>query len=262
MPPSDEEMMMELNDELLSAYLDEALDADTRTRVEERAWMPTRVRGCGWRTCGRRTRRCATRMPPRGGDRFESLLKEQRGGAVDAAPPRGSRLVPWAVAASLAGLIAGYLLPRMDAGEGPRCWIARWCVQLDTQRSGAPVAEGTQVLLTFQAADGRYCRLFRAGRCGCRWARGWRAGMRRAWKLTAWDASAPESVDGFRTAGASALVDGAMAALGGKPAMSGGEEDAAIWGWSRRRRLSDQERGRIAMRNIMGIGQLAFLFWA
>ncbi len=36
------------------------------------------------------------------------------------------------------------------------------------------------------------------------------------WKLTAWDASAPESVDGFRTAGASALVDGAMVGLGGE----------------------------------------------
>jgi hypothetical protein len=131
-------------------------------------------------------------------------------------------------------LIAGYLLPRVDVGNEPDVLDRALVRQLDTQRSGAPVAEGAQVLLTFQAADGRYCRLFRAGAADAL-GEGLACRDDAGWKLTAWDASAPESVEGFRTAGASALVDGAMVSLGGKPSMSAAEEDAVIKsGWRMR----------------------------
>jgi hypothetical protein len=128
-------------------------------------------------------------------------------------------------------LLAGYLLPRMDAGNAPQVLDRAVVHALDAQRSGTAAADGTQVLLTFQAADGRYCRLFRAGDADAQGeGLACRDGSR--WMLTAWDASARESVDGFRTAGASALVDGAMSALGGKPAMSAAEEDVVMRkGW-------------------------------
>ena len=220
---------MELNDELLSGYLDDALDADTRARVESAmdADPGARLRLENMRQADQALRNV---VPLRGGDSFEALMKERVAGRAGK-PAARRNVVPWAVAASLAGLIAGYLLPRMDAGEGPEVLDRALVRALDAQKSGSPVVDGAQVLLTFQAADGRYCRLFRAGDAdamgeglACRDVKGW--------TLTAWDASAPESVDGFRTAGASALVDGAMAALGGKPAMNAAEEDAAMQaGW-------------------------------
>jgi hypothetical protein len=232
MPPSDEEREMELNDELLSAYLDDAVDATTRASVEAAldADPGARLRLENMRQADQALRNA---LPARTGDHFEALVAERVMGRAGALPVR-RRLVPWAVAASLAGLLAGYLLPRMDAGNGPQVLDRAVVHALDAQRSGTAAADGTQVLLSFQAADGRYCRLFRAGNADAM-GEGLACRNGSAWTLTAWDASAPESVDGFRTAGASALVDGAMAALGGKPAMSGAEEDAVIReGWRRR----------------------------
>jgi hypothetical protein len=220
---------MELNDELLSAYLDDALDAETRARVESAmdADPGARLRLENMRQADQALRNA---LPARSGDNFEALMKA-RVAERSPAPATRRKLVPWALAASLAGLIAGYLLPRMDAGKGPQVLDRALVRALNTQRSGAPVVGGTQVLLTFQAADGRYCRLFRAGDADAM-AEGLACRDATGWKLTAWDASAPESVDGFRTAGASALVDGAMAALSGKPAMSANEEAALIKdGW-------------------------------
>jgi hypothetical protein len=225
MPPSSEETPMELNDELLSRYLDDALDADTRARVEGAmdADPGARLRLENMRQADQELRKA---MPVRGGDHFEAMLVQRVAGKA-AAPATRRGFVPWAVAASLAGLIAGYLLPRMDTGEGPEVLDRALVRALDTQRSGGAVVEGTQVLLTFQAADGRYCRLFRAGEADAM-GEGLACRGEKGWELTAWDASAPESVDGFRTAGASALVDGAMVGLGGTPAMSAAEEDAVI----------------------------------
>jgi hypothetical protein len=217
-------MTMELNDELLSAYLDGALDAAPRARVEAAldADPGARLRLENMRQADQALRNA---LPLRGGDRFESMLADQLVGR--AAKPAARGALPWALAASLAGLIVGYLLPRMDEGNQRDVLDRALLGALDTQRSGAPVVEGTQVLLTFQAGDGRYCRLFRAGEQDAM-GEGLACRSGDEWQLTAWDASVPESADGFRTAGASALVDGAMAALGGKPAMGAAEEDAVI----------------------------------
>lgn len=222
---------MELNDELLGAFLDDALDATTRAQVEAAldADPGARLRLENMRQADQALRNA---LPLRGGDHFEALVAERVAGRAAPHVSRG-RLLPWALAASLAGLLAGYLLPRMDAGSGAQVLDRAVVRALDAQRSGTSAADGAQVLLTFQAADGRYCRLFRAGKAD---AMGEGLACRNGprWTLAAWDASAPESLDGFRTAGASALVDGAMAALGGKPAMSAAEEDAVIEdGWRR-----------------------------
>lgn len=220
---------MELNDEVLSAYLDGALDEAARARVEAAldADPGARLRLESMRQADQALRNA---LPLRSGDRFEATLVEQLVGRQGAVAPRRAWL-PWAVAASLAGLIVGYLLPRMDAGRDQGVLDRALVRALDSQRSGAGVVDGAQVLLSFQAGDGRYCRLFRAGDADAM-GEGLACRDGAVWKLLAWDASAPESVDGFRTAGASALVDGAMVGLGGKPAMNADEEGALIKaGW-------------------------------
>ena len=219
---------MELNDELLSALLDDALDADARARVEAAldADHGARLRLENMRQADAALRKA---LPLRTGDHFESMLATRMHASSGQWMRR--RLIPWALAASLAGLMVGYLLPRSASNLAPDVVNSALARALDTQRSGAPTASGTQVLLSFQAADGRYCRLFRAGDSAAL-GEGLACRNETGWKLTAWDASAPEAVDGFRTAGASALVDGAMSALGGTPAMTVAEENAATGhGW-------------------------------
>jgi hypothetical protein len=222
---------MELNDELLSAYLDNALegarhdavsaalatDAGARLRLE-------RMRQAD------RALRAALPMPQ--GDKFEAALaaRIQMGRPV---PGWQRTVLPWALAASVAGLVAGYMLPRAQLPtvlSTPDRVLAR---ALDETGSGATAAQGVSMVLSFQAGDGRYCRLFRAARdagagegLACRGSAGW--------QIVAWDATTTTSTEGFRAAGAGMLIDGAMSELGGSPAMEAGEEGAAIRrGWSK-----------------------------
>lgn len=216
---------MQINDEVLSAYLDDALDTEARARLEAALDSDhgARLRMENMRQADEALRRA---LPLRTGDGFEALLVDR---ITARAPMRRtvSRVIPWALAASLAGAVVGYLAPRPGSSDLPEIMNSRLAAALDSQRSGTTSAKGIQLLLSFQAADGRYCRLFRAGEAsamgeglGCRSAQGW--------ELIAWDASAPETRDGYRTAGASALVDGAMSALGGSPAMTAADEAAVI----------------------------------
>lgn len=221
---------MELNDEILSAYLDNALAADQQDAVS--AALATdagaRLRLERMRQADRALR---TALPMPQGDKFEAALaaRIQLGRPM----PRWHRAVlPWALAASIAGLVAGYMVPRAQQSAGlsaPDAVLAR---ALDESRSGATATQGVSVVLSFQASDGRYCRLFRASRdatagegLACRGSAGW--------QVVAWDATTTTSTEGFRAAGAGMLIDGAMAELGGSPALDVGEEGAAIKrGWS------------------------------
>ncbi len=68
-------------------------------------------------------------LPPRGGDNFEALLTERVMGR-SGAPAKRRWLVPWAVAASLAGVDCGIPAAAGGCGQGAGgCWIARWCVR-------------------------------------------------------------------------------------------------------------------------------------
>ena len=216
---------MQINDEILCAYLDGALDAPTRAGVEAAldADPGARLRLENMRQADEALR---SAFPLPGGDGFEAMLSDR---IRVRSPVRRtvSRVIPWALAASIAGAVVGYLAPRPGAEGLPATINPALAAALDSQRSGTAGAQGVQVLLSFQAADGRYCRLFRAGE-----SQGVGEGLacRQAdhWKLAAWDASAPTASDGYRTAGASALVDGAMSALGGSPALSNSEEEIAV----------------------------------
>jgi hypothetical protein len=223
---------MELNDELLSAYLDNALDDPRRDAVAQALATDAgaRLRLERMRQADRALR---TALPLPQGDRFEATLAARI--QMNRAAPRWQRTVlPWALAASVAGLIAGYFLPRVqsatDGFSAPDAVLAR---ALDETPSGAAATQDLTVVLSFQAGDGRYCRLFRkasAANSGeglaCRGSVGW--------QVVAWDATTTASTEGFRAAGAGMLIDGAMSELGGSPAMDAGEEGAAIKrDWSR-----------------------------
>jgi hypothetical protein len=221
---------MELNDEILSAYLDNALEAGQHQAVSTALATDAgaRLRLERMRQADRALR---TALPMPQGDKFEAALaaRIQMGRPM----PRWQRAVlPWALAASIAGLVAGYMLPRAQSPLGlstPDSVLAR---ALDETGSGA-AAQDVSMVLSFQAADGRYCRLFRASRdagsgegLACRGSAGW--------QVVAWDATTTTSTEGFRAAGAGMLIDGAMSELGGSPAMDAGEERAAITrGWSK-----------------------------
>lgn len=218
---------LQINDELLCAYLDDALDETARAQLDAAldADPGARLRLENMRQADSMLRAA---MPLKRADGFESMLADR---IQVRSPARRSvaRVVPWALAASLAGVLAVLVAQRPEAGNGVQGLGTAVAAALDGQRSGVAGEAGVQVLLTFQAADGRYCRLFRTDGAegsgeglGCRTAD--------AWQLVAWDATAPESRDGYRTAGASALVDGAMSALGGSPALSAEEEAAVIDG--------------------------------
>lgn len=223
---------MELNDELLSAYLDNALDAAQSEAVAESLAVDAgaRLRLERMRQADRALR-AALPLPRE--DRFEATLAARI--QMGRAAPSWPRIVlPWALAASAAGLVAGFLLSRAQVAPAgistPDAVLAR---ALDGAPSGAAARQGVSLVLSFQAEDGRYCRLFRQAR-GAGSGEGLACRNATGWHVVAWDATTTLSTEGFRAAGAGMLIDGAMSELGGSPAMDEGEEGAAIKrGWSK-----------------------------
>jgi hypothetical protein len=149
-------------------------------------------------------------------------------------PPvaRRAAMVSWALAASLAGLFVGYLLPRAGNPAGDIGTLATDLQRLLESVPSGSSRDGNRMLLTFQAGDGRYCRLFQSTATGnageglaCR------AGA--AWQLSAWQAADPaEDAGTYRPAGASGLIDGVMEELGGAPALAPEQEVTVIAaGW-------------------------------
>jgi hypothetical protein len=103
----------------------------------------------------------------------------------------------------------------------------RWQGALDSLPAGAAGRDGLRVVLSFQSGAGQYCRLFRAAAPGAE-GEGLACHDSTVWRLAAWDASGTAAADDFRLAGPSALIDGAMTALGGTAAFDATEEAASI----------------------------------
>lgn len=215
---------MELNDELLSAYLDNALDDETSEAVSSALALDAgaRLRLERMRQADRALR---TALPLPQGDSFEATMAARI--QMGHTQPRWQRTVlPWALAASVAGLVAGSFLPQAQSSIGisaPDNVLAR---ALNDQHSGA-AAQGVSLVLSFQAEDGRYCRLFRVARAANS-GEGLACRSSNSWQVVAWDATTTTSAEGYRAAGAGALIDGAMSELGGRPAMDANDESAAM----------------------------------
>jgi hypothetical protein len=227
---------VDLNDELLCAYLDGELDPDSRAQVDNAL-----IADAGARLRLARMANAdlalAAALPLPAADYFQAAMTARIQGSVTAVPWRRT-VLPWAAAAAITGLFVGYLLPRagFDAAAGTHiARLGRELAQvLESGSSGSDVAHGPAVVLTFTAADSRYCRVFR-GDAQRATGEGLACRDHGEWALVAWDAAAGGSPQGFRTAGASALIDAAMDALGGQPAMSADEESGAMAaGWRAR----------------------------
>jgi hypothetical protein len=217
---------LELNDELLCAYMNGELDAGMHARVEQALIDDA----------GARVR-----------------LERMRG-----KPAARSVRVPvaWAVgisalAAGISGVVLGFVLSRSQpVAETPVVASTAstslsgapsntlLLATLENGESGKAATEGdrsVQIILTFESEDGRYCRAF-----GARDARAAAEGVAchngAQWQVVAWDGTADPDEE-FRAAGSSELLDDVMDRLGGSPALESAEERALIGRhWSSRPR--------------------------
>ncbi len=220
---------MDLNDELLCAYMDDELDAPERQRVATAlaADAGAQLRLQRMRDADRDLKAA---FPVQGDDHFEAAMVARIQGGRPVSVWR--TVLPWASAAAVAGLFAGFLLPQtlnapQAGGQLVQLAPAMQAI-LETHPAGVTEADGVSVVLTFETQDSRYCRLFRSKLAGiegeglaCRADAG-------VWQLAAWDAVGAEPADGFRTAGASPVIDAAMSALGGEPALDAQAETDLI----------------------------------
>jgi hypothetical protein len=207
---------MELNDELLCAYLDGELDEAMRARVAAALESDAggRVRLERMRVADERLRRD---LPPRAAAGVDSVAEYiLRHAAQPAAARRGPRRwqLPVAIAAAAACVAFGFVLARLqvpasvaDLRDGDLAGPGLQSV-LESRPSGERASRDGLALtveLTMTARDGSPCRLFEAHGAGtdaegvaCREARGWR--------VVALDRTVPPGA-GFHTAGASPLLD-------------------------------------------------------
>ena len=236
---------LELNDELLCAYMDGELDADMRARVE-RALVDdagARVRLERMRVADERLK---AEIPLPALQPNDPLSAHILDGKPVPGVGRASRrwgVAIAALAAGISGVIVGFVLSRsQEAPEAPVIATsvpspslsgassnALLLAALDSGESGKTIQEGgrsAQVILTFETDDGRYCRAFRAHETGVA-AEGVACRSGAQWAVVAWDGTVDPD-EGFRAAGASELLDDVMDRLGGGAALEAAEERALI----------------------------------
>jgi hypothetical protein len=269
---------MTVDDERLSAYLDDALSPSERAALERElaADSGARERLESLRRADALARRAFDApldepLP----ERFRAVLEgrtadptraevvaldpvraaQQRGRAsVGAGVPSGPstrarrrwRQAPVALAAGLAGVAAfalGWLAAPGDAGREAAGFATTFVpgqpvfATLESTPSGARVMDGAvRPVLTFRAADGRYCREFEMARNGagavgvaCRSAGGWELEA-----LLRADVGASDTAGGYAPASghAAAALDAVLDRLGAGTALGADEEDRArAAGW-------------------------------
>jgi hypothetical protein len=235
----------ELNDELLCAYMDGELDPETRMRVEQAL-----VEDAGARVRLERMRvadeRLKAEIPLQAAQPNDPLSARILGGRPVAPVARPMRwgIAITALAAGISGVVVGLVLSRSQepqvvpivASVAPASTSLSGAssnqlllAALESGESGKAVAEGdrsVQIILTFQADDGRYCRTFGA-RDATAAAEGVACRSNGQWQVVAWDGTADPG-EGFRAAGASELLDDVMDRLGGSSALELAEERTLI----------------------------------
>lgn len=147
-----------------------------------------------------------------------------------------------ALVAGISGVVLGFVLARSQkapvqavAPEPPApqqsllsgvSSNALLLATLESDESGKPTTEGdrsVQIIFTFEAEDGRYCRAF-GSRDASAGAEGVACRNGAQWQVVAWDATAEPS-EGSRS---SELLEDVMDRLGGGPALEAAEERALI----------------------------------
>ena len=236
---------LELNDELLCAYMDGELDAAMRARVEQALVddAGARVRLERMRVADGRLKAEIPLSALQPDDPLSARILDGK-----AVPPRASRpplrlgAVITALAAGIGGVIVGFVLarsqevpptpfvaaapaPALSGASSNRLLLAA----LNSGESGKAVEQGgrsARIILTFEADDGRYCRAFRSHESGAA-AEGVACRSGEQWEVVAWDGTVDPD-EGFRSAGASELLDDVMDRLGGGAALEAADERALI----------------------------------
>jgi hypothetical protein len=225
--------MIELNDEVLSAFLDGQLDEPRRLAVEQAlaADPGARVRLERMRHADALLRAAIPELPASANDPLVA--------SIERTGPRSARRTIFFGAAAAACLLAatcGVLLGR-SLLRAPDAWVdasglvGGALLQVLEQRASGQRAATLEVMLSTQLRDGRFCRQFAvAARPGgegvaCRNPSTGR------WQLLGWDAAVVSS-DGFRPAGGSELLDGMLDRLGAGEALTVERERVLIErGW-------------------------------
>jgi hypothetical protein len=235
---------LELNDDLLCAYMDGELDAGMRARVEQALIddAGARVRLERMRVADERLKADIPLPVVQPDDPLSARI-------LDGTPmPSASRPSPrWgaviaALAAGISGVIVGFVLARsQQAPEAPVVATTLapslsgassntlLLAALDSGESGKAVEQAgrsAQIILTFESDDGRYCRAFRSHEASTA-AEGVACRNGGQWEVVAWDGTVDPD-EGFRAAGASELLDDVMDRLGGGAALEAADERALI----------------------------------
>jgi hypothetical protein len=235
---------LELNDELLCAYMDGELDAEMRARVEKALVddAGARVRLERMRAADERLKADIPLAALQPNDPLSARI-------LDGKPvPRASRpsirlgAAITALAAGVAGVIVGFVLARSQ--QVPEAPLAATLsapslsgassntlllAALDSGESGKAIEQAgrsTQIILTFESDDGRYCRAFRSHEANAA-AEGVACRSDGQWEVVAWDGTVDPD-EGFRAAGASELLDDVMDRLGGGAALEAADVRALI----------------------------------
>ncbi len=230
---------MELNDELLCAYIDGELDLRRRAELERALEQDAggRLRLARMRAADDRLRQEIPVAAGAAGDPLAQIILRSEA----AAPAPRARLATWrpvfALAAGCAALAFGFMVAWVggDASNGAEGFASgRLYAALEQARSGARLddeAGAAVVVLTVSARDGRFCRLYRQRQdagvtegVACREAAGWR--------VVAFDGMVDDAE--FRAAGASPLLDHELDRLGGKTLEPAAEAAALARKWSER----------------------------
>ena len=232
---------LELNDELLCAYMDGELDAEMRARVEKAL-----IDDAGARVRLQRMRvadeRLKAEIPLPALQPNDPLSARILDGKPVVRPSLRLGAVITALAAGAAGVIVGFVLARpQQAPVAPVAAVAPapslsgassnalLLAALDGGESGKAIDEGgrsAQIILTFESDDGRYCRAFRSHEANAA-AEGVACRNDGQWEVVAWDGTVDPD-EGFRAAGASELLDDVMDRLGGSAALEAADERALI----------------------------------
>jgi hypothetical protein len=220
---------VDLNDELLCAYLDDELDP-----VQRREVAAALAKDAGAQLRLKRMtsadHRLQNALAAPGEDHFHAAMAAK---ILTGMPVPGWRraVLPWAAVAAVSGVFAGYLAASLsskpDSEFGLASLGATETQLLQKTRAGDTDRGNFRVVLSFKAQDSRYCRVFRTNSqrgggegLACRELQGWR--------LVAWDATSHPTDESYRTAGASTIIDTAMNQLGGSAAFSADDEAQLI----------------------------------
>jgi hypothetical protein len=223
---------MELNDQVLSTYLDGELDGRARAEVEAALAHDAgaRIRLERLRSADELLRKAIPEFARTDDDPIaRHILSYDRTPSSRAREQTLRRaFVPLlALAAGVAGVAIGLIvsgslrgtLNVLDDGV---------LSALETKSSGQQVTAGDRtvsIVLSFHSQDGRYCRVFDIASSTLH-GEGIACRARGEWQLAGWDGT--HETGGFQPAGGNALIDGVMDRLGGRDALDPSAERKLI----------------------------------